>query len=253
MHLSQKKKLYFDYKKQFQQQFPDLGEEKIEKLIENIMCTNILKDFESILDWYDISVKQNTNTVTEIELSNLKNWELNKKNIRHSTGKFFEIIGISTHGAEDRESGAGWDQPFVREVNQEGGLLGLIKTHINELPHYLVQAKFEPGNYGKLQISPTLQATFSNINKDHGGRSPYFIEFFADWETESSNYIFNSWLAEDGGRFYKKRNRGLVKFVDYSKIQLVDEKFTWVSLDQVKKLLTFDAIINPHLARLIFF
>ena len=41
----------------------------------------------------------------------------------------------------------------------------LVRTKINELPHYLVEAKYEPGNYNKLLLSPTLQATFSNINQ----------------------------------------------------------------------------------------
>ena len=40
-----------------------------------------------------------------------------------------------------------------------------------------MQARFEPGNYGPIQISPTLQATFSNLNQEHGGRKPHYHEF----------------------------------------------------------------------------
>ena len=85
----------------------------------------------------------------------------------------------------------------------------------------------------------------------HIGRKPHYHEFFNNFQ-ESDEYIFNSWLTEDGGKFYKKRNRGLVKQVRYEDTYLVDENFKWVSLFQIKKLMKENAIINPHLARLIF-
>ena len=52
---------------------------------------------------------------------------------------------------------------MLREANSEntGGLLGLIRTKIEGLPHYLVEAKYEPGNFNSVLFSPTLQATFS--------------------------------------------------------------------------------------------
>ncbi|GIR20438.1 hypothetical protein CM15mP35_06990 [bacterium] len=52
------------------------------------------------------------------------------------------------------------------------------------MPHYLVQARFEPGNYGTIQLGPTLQATFSNFNQEHGGRKPYYSEFFEDYKSK---------------------------------------------------------------------
>ena len=130
--------------------------------------------------------------------------------------------------------------------------MGLLRTYINGLPHYLVQARFEPGNYGPIQISPTLQATFSNLNQEHGGRKPHYHEFFDDFKESNDTYKFNAWLSEDGGKFYKKRNRGLVKQVDYENTYVKDDNFTWVSLSQIKKFMKFDSLVNPHLARLIF-
>ena len=37
---------------------------------------------------------------------------------------------------------------------------------------------------------------------------------------DSKNYLFNNPLTEDGGRLYKKTNLGLIKEVDYSKIEV---------------------------------
>ena len=53
----------------------------------------------------------------------------------------------------------------------------LIRKEIKGIPHYLVQSKFEPGNIGKNQISPTVQATFSNIKKHNGKGNPYLKYF----------------------------------------------------------------------------
>ena len=78
------------------------------------------------------------------------------------------------------------------------------------------------------------------------------IEIFDDYIHDSNEYKFNAWLSEDGGKFYKKRNRGLVKQVSFDQVSLVDNNFKWLSLFQIKELMNYDSIINPHLARLIF-
>ena len=107
----------------------------------------------------------------------------------------------------------------------------------------------EPGNYGKIQLSPTVQATFANIKKSHGGRKPHFLEFFENLSDGNDCFqtLFDAWLAEDGGRLYLKRNRGmLVEIPENYEIELPNENFIWLSLYQIKNLLEEDAWINPH-------
>ena len=41
-----------------------------------------------------------------------------------------------------------------------------------------MQAKIEPGNINKIQLSPTIQATKSNFTQKHGGRKPNYLEYF---------------------------------------------------------------------------
>ena len=41
----------------------------------------------------------------------------------------------------------GWDKPILTEPNFDGGILGLLRKRINGVPLYLVNVKFEPGNY----------------------------------------------------------------------------------------------------------
>ena len=65
-----------------------------------------------------------------------------------------------------------WDQPFIKQIGYKGGIIGLVRTIINGVPHYLIEAKFEPGNYNEIQLSPSLQATYSNLNRVHLGSKP---------------------------------------------------------------------------------
>lgn len=238
----------------FENNFPNLTQIEIEKSIEQIFDFETVHSFEYLIDWYSKINQSNPSKVEIIDTNQINLWEIDEfSNLKHQSGSFFQIKGIRTTNSIDREVGkGGWDQPIIIEKNNEGGLLGLIRTKINDVPHYLVEAKFEPGNYNHLQLSPTLQATHSNINKAHGGKEPTFLSYFLDCDENNSDYIFNQLLSEDGGRFYKKRNRGLVKNVNFEKIDTIPENFNWFSLFQLRKILHSDSIVNPHLARLIF-
>ena len=253
--MNYKKNTQSEYQKRIRlisENMSNLDDYQIEKIVEFSMCTNVLSNFDEIVKWAEKNQRNFSTSIKEIPLKDMKNWKIDNSKIQHSSGKFFEILGLRVGENSDREVGDGWDQPIVKENNFDGGVLGLIRSYIYELPHYLVQARFEPGNYGPIQISPTLQATFSNLNQEHGGRKPYYSEFFEDYENLSTEYLFNSWLSEDGGKFYKKRNRGLVKQVNYDQVTIINDSFQWLSLYQIKKLMEFDSLINPHLARLIF-
>ena len=59
-------------------------------------------------------------------------------------------------------------------VQNENGILGIIRKKFNKEYRYLLQAKLEPGNINKLQLSPTVQATESNYKRVHGGKKQKF-------------------------------------------------------------------------------
>lgn len=224
-----------------------------EKIVETLICTNTISTIEDVMKFYNNQRDRNSAVIKQKPISELEQWNISDQTISHSSKNFFEVIGISTRESSSREVGKkGWDQPILREKNDVGGLLGLIRTYINDMPHYLVDAKFEPGNFHDIQFSPTLQATFSNIEMAHGGSSPNYIEFFKDYKNKE-NYIFNNWLSEDGGRLYKKRNLGLIKSIDFEQIGPLKSSFIYLSRHQILSLSKNETIINPHLMRLINF
>ena len=168
---------YLNRLETFSTSMPELSSYEIEKLVEHSMCTNVLNSYDEVVDWVEKIKRQFDTEIKEIPLENLRNWKVGTKKIEHSSGKFFEVLGFRVGSNSIREVEAGWDQPIIKEHGFDGGVLCLLRTYIEELPHYLVQARFEPGNYDHIQLSPTLQATFSNLNQEHGEASLHTVNF----------------------------------------------------------------------------
>jgi len=197
-------------------------------------------DAKPILNWLD-EKRRNYNAVTnEIGVKGLEGWHIEKTgNIVHDSGKFFSIIGVKVTGAYDREVPS-WTQPMMKQ--NECGILGILCKKINGTTHYLLQAKYEPGNMHKLQLSPTLQATESNLKQVHKGKKPLFAEYFE--ERGKGKVIVNVVSVEDGGRFYLKTNRNMIVEIDENEKIELPGNFLWVSLYQLKKLLKNDNVVN---------
>lgn len=177
----------------------------------------------------------------------------NDGHISHSSGSFYKVEGIRILKSFNREIKGGWDQPMFTEPGFDGGILGLLKKRINSTPHYLVNAKFEPGNYNFIQLSPTVQATFSNIKKAHKGRNVKFINFFKSPKKNNCKIIFKQWVSEEGGRLRNKRNLGIVlEHLGNDKLD-IETDFKWITLKQIKELILENAMINPHLRTLVSF
>ncbi|MDA9842426.1 NDP-hexose 2,3-dehydratase family protein [Gammaproteobacteria bacterium] len=222
----------------------------LECLFESLSDRSVFHSISDVRSWF-LSKKANSRLhVENISLKDMNDWLVDDKtgNIQHKSNDFFVVRGIRVT-TNTREKGGGWDQPILEQVGYDGGLLGLIRKRFHGIPHYLCEAKEEPGNYGKVQISPSLQATFANLNQAHGGRKPRFSELFIDRNTNKFvKVLFESWLAEDGGRLHLKRNKGILLEVDEDyDLEIPNDNFIWLSLYQIKTLLKEDAWINPHI------
>ena len=207
---------------------------RIETMVESIRDDNQLYKLDQIIKWFNEKRKNSDMEVKEIGINELEKWNVNEKtgNISHETGGFFEVIGVKVSNTFDREVGKkGWSQPII--AKNPGGILGILIKKINGIPHFLLQAKAEPGNIGKLQLSPTLQATTSNLLKAHGGIRPKFSEYFDN--PKKVKIIYAKWQSEDGGRFHLKSNYNMIVEVDEDEDLNVPDSFIWVTLYQVKQ------------------
>ncbi|NVN98749.1 MAG: NDP-hexose 2,3-dehydratase family protein [Geobacteraceae bacterium] len=179
--------------------------------------------------------------VGTISLNETRGWSINQEtgDIGHDSGRFFSITGAKVrHRSETFE--LEWDQPIIDQP--EVGILGIIAKKINGVLHFCLQAKEEPGNINSVQLSPTLQATYSNYTRVHGGTPPKFIEYFTD--PARGRIIFAKLQTEDGGRFLYKSNRNMIVLVEESELEYLPNEFIWVTLRQVGKLLQRDNLVH---------
>src|SRR5210317_1537694 len=93
------------------------------------------------------NIKKSEAKIKTIPLSQCKNWKFTKQGkFIHNSGSFYKIEGVRVLKSYNREIDKGWDQPMFTEPVFHRGILGLLKKKINNNPHYLINAKFEPGN-----------------------------------------------------------------------------------------------------------
>ena len=206
-----------------------------------------IKDIDS---WYEQQLRTNLMHSTVIPLLECKGWSLDKNGaLVHESGGFFRVDGCRVFGTVDREVATGWDQPVLTQVGYDGGILGLVRQRFNGVPHYLVEAKAEPGNYNIVQISTTVQATFSNLQRMHKGSQTPYSNIFLEPEKHPVKILWEQWTSEDGGRLFNKRNRSmLVEYAQNETLALCAERFRWVSLYQLKWLIQNRvAIVAPHI------
>ncbi len=224
--------------------YRNLSKFKIECICEKLKKWDNQK-LTTIINWHKKNITDNKVQIKKIPLNKMNRWFIDKKfnKIYHESNHFFTIEGYRISKASKREVDE-WHQPFVKQVNLKGGIIGLIRKEIKGIPHYLVQSKFEPGNIGKNQISPTVQATFSNIQKKHSGKGNPYLKYF-----NKKNTLCKKWIHEDGGRFMKKQNlHWIVKTNSNFKIT---NDFKWITLWDIIYLSRNTNYINCHLRSII--
>ncbi|MGM1064042.1 NDP-hexose 2,3-dehydratase family protein [Saccharothrix sp. Mg75] len=173
--------------------------------------------------------------VHRVPFADVRGWRFAEDtgNLRHDSGKFFSVEGVKV----TTDDGT-WVQPII--VQPEIGVLGLLVKEFDGVLHFLMQAKFEPGNVTVVQLSPTVQATRSNYTGVHRGASiPHLEHFLRDW---SSGVLVDVLQSEQNAWFLHKRNRNMV--VETTEPVEHDDRFRWLTLGQVWRLLHRDDVVN---------
>lgn len=191
-----------------------------------------------VLEWLQNQNERVKVHTERIALNEMTHWTFNQKldTLQHVSGHFFSIDGIriTTNWGNKKT----WDQPIINQP--EIGYLGFICKNFNDVLHFLMQAKIEPGNINSVQLSPTIQATRSNYTQKHKGKKPLYLDYFKNVKPE--NVLLDQLQSEQGARFLMKRNRNIIIQVD-GEIDL-DDNFIWLTLGHIKKLMRYDNIIN---------
>src|SRR5712691_402529 len=192
--------------------------------------------------WLAERAMANEFRVEPIPFSRLDGWLFDGEtgNLVHRTGRFFTVEGLRV-GVTDRsgcESPRHWQQPILNQP--EIAILGLLAKEFDGVPHILMQAKMEPGNCNLLQLSPTVQATWSNYTRVHAGAPVRYLEYFT--ETDSSRVLADVLQSEQGSWYDRKSNRNIIAETNGAVPEHDD--FCWLTLGQIAELLTQDNVIN---------
>ncbi len=190
---------------------------------------DLIKWIEKLNHETHVSIKKNKLSQSDFWYYDDELGEICNKNY-----SFFQIKGLQVL----KDNQVIDEQPII--IQEEIGYLGIICKQFEGEMYYLMQAKIEPGNINKIQISPTLQATKSNFTQKHGGRKPAYLEYFLN--ASQYNIIVDQIQSEQSSRFYKKRNRNIIIEVNDS-IEVKDN-FRWMSLSQIKELMKIDNCVN---------
>ena len=206
----------------------------IEKIIESWACKDgRVYTTEEILNWVE---ERNTTVNVNIRKINPDEdsvWKYIPEEgiIANPSKSFFTITGYKNSIIE---------QPII--IQNEIGYLGILCKEIDGVVHFLMQAKIEPGNVNKVQLSPTIQATKSNFTQKHGGTKTPYIDFFL--KAEKYEIIVDQIQSEQSARFRGKRNRNIVILLsDNEKIEIL-QSHRWMTLGQIKELMKYDNLVN---------
>lgn len=198
---------------------------------------NQFQDLEDTRQWLQARQQSADYQVVRIPLGEMEQWYFaaDSGDLRHRSGKFFSIAGL--HCSPANNPAAAWEQPII--LQPEIGILGIITRVFHGTRYFLMQAKMEPGNVNLVQLSPTLQATFSNFSQAHKGRLPPYTQYFLD---PNARVISSQLQSETGTRFYRKFNRNILLDIDDDLDVLPG--FRWLTLYEIQALMAQDDLVN---------
>jgi len=208
------------------------------------------KDPAPILAWHEQQRSSIEFKAELIGLDQTRDWSRDAHgNLRHKSGQFFAIEGARVESGNLREV-TSWDQPILTQL--DGGILGMVAREVPDKGvELLLQAIPECGNIGVLQLGPTIQSTWSNIRRAHGGRRPPMLEvLFAE---AGVRIVYRANHNEEGGRFWQKSNENVLAFLDDERVIATDMKrYHWASLSQIQELALMDNVLNPFVKTVLF-
>lgn len=174
--------------------------------------------------------------VTSKPLKDVKDWSIKEYEISREDNEYFKVIGVKVT-ISNREVSS-WYQPLVQP--QQQGLCAFIIKDIGGIPHFLVQAKLECGNYDVMELAPTVQCLTGRYNGPVNTQP--FIETILN--APKDQIVFDTLQSEEGGRFYHEQNRNMLIMVGDDFPIEVPDNYHWMTLFQMYSFLKFNNFLN---------
>lgn len=197
-----------------------------------------VNDFRSIISWITRLKSRYELNVERIALGSASPWREVDDAISRPDGKYFSVIGVNVT-IENREV-ISWDQPMIKPAQE--GLIAFIVRPIDGVYHFLVQAKLEAGNFDIVELAPTVQCLTGNYRT---GLNEYSVKYINDvLNAPPERVLLSSMQSEEGGRFFHEQNRNMIVEVAEDFPLEVDDNYTWMTLNQILRLIEFNNYLN---------
>lgn len=171
-------------------------------------------------------------------LSNIEDWVCGENEIAQIDKKYFSIYAVSVE-AENREVSS-WNQPLIH--THKGGVYLLISQEIDGILHFLIQCRCEPGLIDVVELAPTVQCN----PKNHDQLNIPYSEYISK-SSDASKVVFDSILAEEGGRFIDSDQRHLIIHIEKDiNIEIVGS-YRWMTLRQIQEIGRYSNYLNIEL------
>ncbi|MFC4013730.1 NDP-hexose 2,3-dehydratase family protein [Nonomuraea purpurea] len=193
-----------------------------------------LHSAETVLSWFTAAKSRHELAVRRVPLRALPGWRNTPEEIVHDDGQHFSIIGVSVR-TNDREVGE-WHQPLIYPSGR--GLVTFVVKDIDGVAHLLVNARYQAGLLDAMEMGPTVQCNPGN----YSGPGPRFLDYVR--QVPAERILYDTILAEEGGRFYHSQNRYLLVDAGDDVPIEVPEEFCWVTAHQLTGLLRHGYYVN---------
>lgn len=168
--------------------------------------------------------------LSEVMLNNFGSHEVTEKSLEDE----FVFIKSTLHEREVKS----WCQPLMYSRHEH--LCGLIVRESQGKHQALLQLIEEPGNNFGFQIGPTVQTNITRSNLFNFDQ-PYFLAFKT---LKTKNVLFDVFLSEEGGRFYKDKKRYVGILLRDNEIDNNYHLYKWVSLGAFQKAVQTENVVN---------
>lgn len=172
-------------------------------------------------------------------LNRMADWRVSEDAIDRADGRYFSVFGIRV-SIGNREV-TSWCQPVIAPAQTY--VCAFLVREFRGVPHLLVQAKFECGNYDTLELAPTVQSLVSADGRPNGDVP--FLDYVRSAGRE--RVLYDAEQSEEGGRFYRDRNRYMLVMADADIPGAgLPDRYVWMTLGQVYGFLRFNNFVNTQ-------
>lgn len=176
--------------------------------------------------------------VRGVRLNQVDGWQRTDDEIAHVQGKHFRLRAYSVTAASREVSN--WTQPLLEPCAD--GIVAALMKDIGGIPHLLMHMRFEAGYVDIAEIAPTVQCILGNYDGVPAEERPLFLDYVST--ADPARIRYDVVQSEEGGRFFRARNRYQVIEVGDDFPDTEPQGYRWMTVGQLTALLRHSYYVN---------